>query len=93
MLQKILEFLFSLHTVKITAGTRFAFGVEHPGWIWPAAIVLAVAGYWSYRKQSTTAGKRVVLGLVRAAMLVSVLLLFCRPQLVRSEERRVGKEC
>ena len=88
MLQKFLEFLFSLQRVKITTGTRFHFAVEQPGWIFPAALVLAAIGYWSYQKQSTTPTRRRVLGVVRALLLISMLALFCKPQLVLDREER-----
>ncbi len=88
MFQQILNFLFSLDKVTFSAGTRFSFGIEYPMWILPAALVLAVFGYWSYRRQTTTPTRRRILGILRAATLVSCLLLFCRPMLVLDREEK-----
>ena len=86
MLQKILQFLFYPSHVTITGNTRFAFGVDWRGWIVPVVIALALVGWWSYRRQSTSPRKRVVLGILRTVLLAAVFLLFCRPQLVLDSE-------
>jgi hypothetical protein len=54
MIQHLLKFLLSLDHVSITPNTRFSFGVDWRIWIIPAVILLALAGWWSYRRQSTS---------------------------------------
>src|SRR4051812_32626549 len=88
MIQKLLEFLLSLERVTITPNTRFSFGVDWRIWIIPAVLLLGIAGWWSYRRQSTSPGRRLALGIVRGLLLVVMFLLFCRPQLVVDREDR-----
>ncbi len=52
----------------------------------PLMAALAIFGYWSYRAQSASAGKRVVMGVLRACVLVLLLLLFLRPALVLEQD-------
>ncbi len=88
----LLEYLLNLHTVSLRdpSRLRFTFGIESP-WLMLLiilALILAVFGYWSYRRQSTTPVKRIAAGMVRALTLILVVLLFCRPQLAIDQDIR-----
>ena len=88
MFEKLMAFLFSLDHVSFTQNTHFRFGVEWRAWIIPAVIVLALLGWFSYRRQTASPRKKIALGILRALLLVIVFLLFCRPQLVLDREER-----
>src|SRR5437762_2407797 len=88
MLQKFLEFLFSLNHVSITRQTRFAFAVDWRAWIFPVVIAWLAIGWWSYRRQSVAKGRRLWLWIVRGTLLAVLFMLFARPQLVLDREDR-----
>ena len=86
IMQKIFDFLFTLNDVKFTKNTHFGWGVDWRQWILPTVIALVLLGWWSYRRQSVSRGRRLWLWLVRGLLLAAVFLLFCRPQLVLDRE-------
>lgn len=90
ILKRAFEGLFSLQHLRISdwSKLRFTMETERFWWAIPLMLALAVFGYWSYRRQSATAGKRLAMGLIRAAALVILLGLFLRPQLVLDQESR-----
>ena len=89
MLQRILEFLLSLH-MHVTDWGKVRLTLQWESWPWalPLLLVLVVFGYWSYQAQSTTTGKRMLMGVLRASALALVLLLYLRPSLVLEEDRK-----
>ncbi|MGN6368802.1 MAG: hypothetical protein ACTHN5_11120 [Phycisphaerae bacterium] len=72
----------------MTRNTHLSFGWDYPGWIVLGCVVLGVLGYLSYARQAASPKKRVVMGVVRAALLMLVFVLIWRPELVVEHEER-----
>jgi len=88
----LLEYLLNLKTISLrdTSRVRFTFGLES-NWLTAltmVALVLALYGYWSYRRQSAAPRKRIAAGIMRALTLAVVVFLFCRPQLAIDQDIR-----
>jgi hypothetical protein len=88
MIGRVIDFLLGLKDVHVGEGTRFGFVFGHMGWMVAGVLVVLVVGYLTYVPQSTTAGKKRVLGILRGVLLAVVLLLACRPELVMEHEDR-----
>ena len=87
-MRRLLEFLFSLDHVRLTPNTRLSFVWDYPGWIALGCLVLGVLGYFSYARQAASPNKKVLMGVVRAALLALVFMLIWRPELVVQHEER-----
>lgn len=88
----ILDFLLNLQNVSLKDWSmmRLSFGLGGStlGWMIFGAVVLGLLGWWSYRIQSTSPRKQLIMGVLRGAVLCLMVLLFCRPQLVIDQELR-----
>ncbi|MEI8198397.1 MAG: hypothetical protein WCI73_21100, partial [Phycisphaerae bacterium] len=85
------ESLLGLERLRLSDWSKLRFSMDTPSFWWaiPLMILLALFGYWTYRKQSASPRKRLVLGVIRAAILVILLSLFLRPTLVLDQENKV----
>ncbi|MDX2131128.1 MAG: hypothetical protein SFY69_03635 [Planctomycetota bacterium] len=70
------------------AGVEFSLVTPVPAWGW-LLITLAAFAYaaWSYGRLVGPRGVRMALAGLRGVLIVLLVLLFCRPQLVRARER------
>jgi hypothetical protein len=89
MFGRILDILFSMKNVHFGRGTHVEFVFDHLWLIILGAVVLAAIGYSTYLPQAAAPGKKVAMGILRAALLVIVLCLVCRPQLVAEHEIKI----
>lgn len=85
------ETLFGFEALRFSDWHKLRFSLDYASFWWaiPLMIALALMGYWSYRKQSASPRKRLLMGLLRAGVLVILLGLFLRPTLVLDQESKV----
>lgn len=81
--------LLDLQTLRFGAeGVRFGLERPIPAWAWALIGLLAVGlGVWSYSRLQGAAWWRAFLGLTRAGLLLSIVLLLLGPRLVLRTER------
>lgn len=90
-LASFIESFLGLNHLRLSDWSKLRFSLDTASFWWaiPLMIVLAIFGYWSYRRQSASPKKRIALGVIRAMVLVILLGLFLRPTLVLDEESKV----
>ncbi len=88
MIRRFFEFLLSLDRVHLTSSTRFSFVWNYPALIVLGALVLGTLGYLSYVRQAAPPKKKILMGIVRALLLILVFLLLWRPEIVVEHEER-----
>jgi len=68
--------------------THFAFGHTQPAWLWALVILLAVGfSAWSYHHLLGSRSVRGFLALLRGLLVVLVVVLLCKPEIVRRDEK------
>lgn len=84
----VIEWLLDLKTLRFgQEGVQFGFERAIPGWGWALVVLGAAAlAWWSYRRLEGSRTWRGVLGVLRAALLIVVVVLIAGPRLIKSNE-------
>ncbi|HMN96116.1 MAG TPA: hypothetical protein PKC43_01210 [Phycisphaerales bacterium] len=85
----LLRRLLGIETIPADAAD-VRLGWEHPlpTWAWFLVVVVAVGlGWWAYRRMRGPTAARAVLGAVRGALLLLLVILLCGPLLVEPREQ------
>lgn len=84
MIERFFEFIFGIHAPPAGSHStmHLSLGISHPWWMVLVMLAVAVLGWWTYRAQAASRKARIWMGLLRGAVLLLVVLLFCRPMLV-----------
>lgn len=85
----MLDNLLGLDAISLfDENTHFAFGHGIPAWLWALVILVAVGfSAWSYHHLLGSRAVRGLLALLRGLLVVLVVVLLCKPEIVRRDEK------
>lgn len=86
----VVRWLLGIRAIPADAGdVRLAFERPIPAWGWALAVAVAVVvAWWSYRRLAAPRARRVLLGALRAALLLLIVVLVAGPMVELPRERR-----